>query len=445
MDQADTALTVHTHAQPATLLCVDDEANILSALKRLFRPHGYRVLTALSGEQGLKLLGETGVDLVISDMRMPEMDGASFLEQVRQRWPDTMRILLTGYSDITSTIAAVNRGEIYRYISKPWLDDDVVMVVRQAFELQGLAREKARLVELIRKQNLDLAKLNAGLEDIVTQRTVALHQALDSLEQAHSNLKKSFFTSITVFSNLIELRQGAAVHSRRVADYVRRIAKRMKLGNLETQDIAVAALLRDIGKLALPDRLAGKPVEMLSSEERREFTKHPVKGQAALMALEQLAGAARLIRSQHERYDGMGYPDRLSGSEIPLGARILAVASDYDGLQHGLVTNRWLSTAQAQAFIVDNRGKRYDPDVVDAFVDAVGVTATPPAPIAEVQITPARLHSGMVLTRDMVTRDGILLLSRDHVLDAALIKIIREYEENDAHPFNVHVRAMNGG
>jgi len=171
VDQADTALTVHTSAQPATLLCVDDEANILSALKRLFRPHGYRVLTALSGEQGLKLLGETGVDLVISDMRMPEMDGASFLEQVRQRWPDTMRILLTGYSDISSTIAAVNRGEIYRYISKPWLDDDVVMVVRQAFELKGLALEKARLVELTRKQNLELAKLNAGLEDIVTQRT----------------------------------------------------------------------------------------------------------------------------------------------------------------------------------------------------------------------------------------------------------------------------------
>jgi len=109
------------------------------------------------------------------------------------------------------------------------------------------------------------------------------------------------------------------------------------------------------------------------------------------------------------------------------------------------VTNRCLSAAQAQAFIVDSRGKRYDPYVVDAFVDAVGVTAAQPAPIAEVQITPARLRSGMMLTRDMVTRDGILLLSRDHMLDAALIKIIREYEENDAHPVNVHVRAMNGG
>ena len=445
MDQTDTALTMHTRAQPATLLCVDDEANILSALKRMFRPHGYRVLTTPSGEQGLKLLGETGVDLVISDMRMPEMDGAHFLEQVRQRWPDAMRMLLTGYSDITSAIAAVNRSHVYRYISKPWFDDDLLMVVQQALDLKDLTREKARLVELTRKQNIELAKLNAGLEDVVEQRTVALHRALDSLEQAHNKLKKSFFTSITVFSNLIELRQGAAVHSRRVADLARRIAQRLKVVNPELQDIAVAALLRDIGKLALPDRLVSRPIEVLSSEERREFTKHPLKGQAALMALEQLAGAARLIRSQHERYDGMGYPDRLSGSEIPLGARILAVAGDYDGLQRGLVTNRCLSTTQAQAFIVDGRGKRYDPQVVDAFVDAVGVTAVQPAPVAEEQMTPAQLQSGMVLTRDLLTRDGILLLSRDYVLDPALIENIRDYEENDAHPVNIHVRSMNGG
>lgn len=446
MDQTYTAPTVHTRAQPATLLCVDDEANILSALKRLFRPHGYRVLTAPGGEEGLKLLGETTVDLVISDMRMPEMDGAHFLEQVRQRWPDTMRILLTGYSDVTSAIAAVNRSHVYRYISKPWLDDDVLLVVQQALDLKDLTREKARLVELTRKQNLELEKLNAGLEDVVAQRTAALHQALESLEQAHDKLKKSFITSITVFSNLIELRQGeVAVHSRRVADLARRIAQRLKIGNPELQDIAVAALLRDIGKVALPDRLVSKPIESLSSEERREFTKHPVKGQAALMALEQLAGAARLIRSQHERFDGMGYPDRLFGSEIPTGARILAVASDYDGLQRGLVTNRCLSATQAQAFIVDGRGKRYDPCVVDAFVDAAGVTAAQPAPVAEEQITPARLKSGMVLTRDLVTRDGILLLSRDHVLDPALIEKIRSYEENDANPVNIHVRSMNDG
>ncbi|MDA0191736.1 MAG: response regulator, partial [Proteobacteria bacterium] len=112
-------------AAPWRLLCVDDEPNILSALRRLFRQGGYDVVVAGSGAEGLLRMEEGSFDLVISDMRMPEMDGARFLEQVRRRWPDTVRILLTGYADISSTVEAINKGEIYRYLSKPWNDDDV--------------------------------------------------------------------------------------------------------------------------------------------------------------------------------------------------------------------------------------------------------------------------------------------------------------------------------
>jgi len=444
MDQSEHTPQPELRNGVATLLCVDDEANILSSLKRLFRPHGYRVLTATSGEQGLAALGETEIDLVISDMRMPEMDGAHFLEQVRQRWPDTMRILLTGYSDISSTIAAVNRGEIYRYLSKPWVDDDVILLVKQALELKNLAREKARLEELTRRQNRDLVALNAGLEDIVSQRTAALHGAMESLEQAHDKLKKSFITSITVFSNLIELRENAGTgHSRRVTDLARRIAQKLKVGDAELQDITVAAMLRDIGRLALPDSMVNKAREELSSEERQEVNKHPIKGQAALMALDQLAGAACLIRSQHERFDGIGYPDRLSGNDIPLGARILAVAGDYYGLQRGRVTNMCLSPVAARASIVDNRWKRYDPTVVDAFIDVVGAEPAPAARVEEKCITSGQLRGGMVLSRDLMTADGIMLLSANHVLNPVLIGKIRGYEESDGNPVRIHVRTTN--
>jgi response regulator RpfG family c-di-GMP phosphodiesterase len=114
----NTALSPAPEAAAApTLLCVDDEPNILSSLRRLFRPAGYRVLLAESGAQGLEVLEKEAVDLVISDMRMPEMNGAQFLAQVRARWPDTMRLLLTGYSDIQSIQDAINCGEIYRYIT----------------------------------------------------------------------------------------------------------------------------------------------------------------------------------------------------------------------------------------------------------------------------------------------------------------------------------------
>src|SRR5487761_2096594 len=123
-----------------TLLLVDDEANILNALRRLLRPLGYRIFTAESGRAGLEILEREQVDLVISDMRMPEMNGAQFLEEVRIRFPDCMRILLTGYADMGSTIAAINRGEIYRYISKPWEDNDLVLAVKHALERKFLER-----------------------------------------------------------------------------------------------------------------------------------------------------------------------------------------------------------------------------------------------------------------------------------------------------------------
>ena len=131
-----------------SLLLVDDEPGILSSLRRLLRPAGYKIHTAESGKAGLAILEQEPIDLVISDMRMPEMDGARFLEQVRSRWPATIRILLTGYADVTSTIDAINRGEIYRYIAKPWDDNDLMLIVRDALERRRLQGENDRLLAL---------------------------------------------------------------------------------------------------------------------------------------------------------------------------------------------------------------------------------------------------------------------------------------------------------
>ena len=124
----------------ATLLFVDDESNILSSLKRLFRPLGYRIFTAEGGAQGLEIMEREIVDLVLSDMRMPEMNGAQFLEKVREKWPDTVRILLTGYAEIGATIDAINKGQIYRYVSKPWEHNDITLIVKHALQQKTLER-----------------------------------------------------------------------------------------------------------------------------------------------------------------------------------------------------------------------------------------------------------------------------------------------------------------
>jgi response regulator RpfG family c-di-GMP phosphodiesterase len=433
MDQANVA------ASPLTLLFVDDELSILSSLKRLFRPHGYKILTAASGAEGLSLLEKEAVDLVVSDMRMPEMDGAHFLEQVRNRWPQIVRILLTGYADVGSTIAAINRGEIYRYVAKPWDDNEIVLTIRDALERKRLEAENLRLIALTAQQNDELKALNAGLEQKVTERTAEIRQTMAFLDQAHQELKKGFLSTVGVFSGLIELRGGKlAGHSRRVADYARRLAQRMGLDEAAAQDILLAALLHDIGKLGLPDHVLDKPFNSLPADMRAEVMKHPAKGAMVLIGIAQLKAVAPLVRHHHECWDGSGFPDGLVGLALPVGARILTVANDYDALQMGTLVNRSLKPTEALAFLIENRGKRYDPTVVDAFAGLMAESLK--NVIVEVPMRLSQLKPGMVLSRDLLHRDGYLLLAKEHAVDAKIIEQLQDIERSEQHPLTLYIR-----
>ena len=435
--------TASPASKPATLLFIDDEANILSALKRLFRPLGYTILTAESGAEALALLEKEQVDLLICDMRMPAMNGAEVLEQVRAKWPETVRILLTGYSDLDSTIAAINRGEIYRYIAKPWDDNDIVLTVRDALERKYLLAEKQRLEVLTLSQNEELKALNASLEGKVRQRTEELRVALNSLKQAHEQLQKDYFTTIHIFANLMELRKGTmAGHSRRIAELCRNIAQRMHLSETDTTNIETAALLHNIGKISLPDHLLDKPYMELRLAERTEFDKHPLRAAAALMALGPLLKASELIRHHREHYDGVGNSSGLSGESLPLGARILLVASDYDALQQGLLGPDKLSPEQALEIIVSGSNTRYDPAVVNVFRELMSHAGNY-APVApEFMMTNAQLHEGMLLTHDVVSSDGMLLLLKDTTLNAERIREIREFEQTTGEQLNIYTHSI---
>lgn len=436
-------------ATPPTLLCVDDEPGILSALRRLFRPQGYRILIAEGGAAGLEILAGEDVDLVISDMRMPEMDGATFLKQVRERWPHTVRLLLTGYADMTSTVAAINEGEIYRYVSKPWDDAELLGIVREVLERQQLAKENRRLTALTQSQNEQLKTLNAGLEQKVAERTAALQQALSQVEQAHGELKKSFVTTVQVFAGLIELRSnqnnqnssnlvGLSGHGRRVADMARHVAQRLGKNDSEVQQIMLAGLLHDIGKLGLPDDLLRKPFNSLTSEQRALVVKHPVIGQNILMAIERFREVALLVRHHHENYDGSGFPDHLAGIAIPQGSRILAVANDYDALQIGTLVQRALRPEEALEFLGDNRGKRYDPTVVDTFIKYIAETRKDGP--KELPLRTMHLKAGMVLSRDLPHPDGYLLLAKGSALTADIIGQLVKLEQTEQFHLTVHIR-----
>lgn len=424
---------------PATLLFVDDEANILSSLRRLFRPQGYRILIAEGGAQGLEIMAQEHVDLVVSDMRMPEMNGAQFLEKVRGGWPDTVRILLTGYAEIEATIDAINKGQIYRYISKPWDDNDIVLIIRHALQQKRLEREKLRLEELTNRQNKELTDLNANLEARVLARTSELKQTMQSLEAANDKQKKSFIMSVRVFANLIEMRNPKNKgHSRRVGDMARVLAEKMGMSALEAQDTFIAALLLDVGTLGLSDHLLGKPFQTLNTEEREKVSQSPVRGEMALMALEPLQGTAKLIRSHCEHFNGGGYPDRIFGKAIPLGARILAVVNDYDLLLMGSEYAKPLTSEEALSAIQASNGKRYDPEVLDAFVRQFALESVVLEPVNEVALHSRQLESGMILSQDLAGQNGDLLLSKGHELSEQIIGRLRGYEQMGKFQFTIY-------
>jgi len=406
------------------ILCVDDEPNIVASLKRLFRGSGYQVTTALSGAEAIAQMELEPVDLIFSDMRMPGMSGAQLLEQVRQRWPRTTRILLTGYADMGSTIAAINSGEVYRYITKPWDDGEVLATAYQVFERHALEHEKDRLEALLRSKNQALMELNETLEEKVAARTT-------ELLQLSQKIKKNYLTSIKVFSNLMEWRGGQlSGHSRRVADLARRTARAMNMSEADQQDAFIAGLMHDIGQIALPDTLLARPVPKLSDEETAQYRRHAVLGEQALMALDDMHAVANIIRSHHERHDGLGYPDGLVGEMIPMGACILAVADTYDDLQIGHLSSTPLNAADARSMIARGRGTQFHPEVVDVFLQML-LKAAPGAETPPRMLRTAQLRPGMILARDLLSTEGAVLLAADHVLTAELIKRLRLREGRD--------------
>lgn len=416
------------------ILCVDDEPNILSSLRRLFRPKGFQILVAQSGKVGLDILETETVDLVISDMRMPEMDGAQFLEQVRHRWPDTVRLLLTGHSDVTSIVGAINRGEIYRYITKPWDDNDIVLIVRQALERKAMELETRRLEVLTAKQNEELKDLNASLEDKVEARTA-------EILAANERLKKSFITSIKVFSTLIEMRGGGlSGHSRRVADLSRRIAQKLKIDNKLTQEIFVAALLHEIGKIGFPDDLMATPLSRMNRAQLATYCGHASQAEQLLLPLEELRGAADIIKAQFERFDGTGTPDHLAGEQISIGTRILTLASDYDNMQIGLQVQSCLSPVEARVMISHGSGSRYDPKVVAAFIETISDASQKTSGTTDRQVKSNQLAVGMVVSRDLITPSGVLMLSSGHVLDERMIDRIKNFEKSCRIELTAYVR-----
>ena len=423
-------------SQPWTVLCVDDEANILAALKRSLHGAGYGVLTAVGGEQALALLAETPVDVVVSDMRMPGMDGAQLLEQVHERWPQVVRILLTGQANMDATVAAINRGRILRYISKPWDELDLLSAVREGVERQALEREKLRLEALTQTQNEALRVLNVELESRVLARTAELGEANQKLQRNH-------LKTIKVFSNLLELRgDQLAGHGRRVAETARDVARAMELREDEVRQVFVAGLLHDIGLIGVLDKLLAKPVSRFAPDELALYRSHATVGEQSLMALDDMQPMLPMIRGHHERFDGDGFPDQLAGAAVPLGARILSVADAFDDLQTGQMVETKLTVAEARTILRQGRGTQFDPEVLDVFLHITEPQKPKPVQLA-LRVPSVALEPDMVLAADLVSTRGVLMLTAGHRFTPSLIRRVREFEQREGGQLLIQIQPRN--
>ncbi|KZN16239.1 MULTISPECIES: HD domain-containing phosphohydrolase [Pseudomonas] len=432
-----------TETYKPKLLLVDDEESILNSLRRLLRGQPYEVLLATSGAQALEIMAQQPIDLVMSDARMPNMDGATLLAHVHQRYPDTLRIMLTGYADPSVIIKAINGGQIHRYISKPWHDEEMLLTLRQSLAYQHSERERLRLVQETWDQNEKLKLLNATLEKHVAARTSELQQTADMLDLAYEELKRSYVTGTEVFSLLANLRLPPAKQTnRQIIELVRVYCKLHGLDEGSSRDLTMAAALYNIGKLSWTDSMMSTPSDLLHHNDRERYRGYPKQSESLLMTLDPMKDAARLILHHQERWDGSGFPDRLKGEAIPFGSRLLKLAVDFIELQRGLILERQMNSDEALVYIRQYAGRLYDPELVEDFIQVCATylsDVTLADPTVKV-LTTRDLAAGMILARNLNADNGMLLLNAGKVLNGPLVEKLIAFEAMEGARYSIFVK-----
>ena len=325
----------------ATILVVDDEEHIRKLLQRILEKAGYDVLMASSGQEALDKLVQPENEkpqLILLDIMMPGKSGIELLPEIKASYPDTAVVMATANTDIDIAIQCMKQGA-YDYITKPLNLDEVLISVDRAME-------KRRL-------ELEIKDYQQHLEEKVA-------------EQAEK-IRASFLNAITALAYALESKDKyTSGHSQRVANIAVAIAKDTGLSEESIGRIRLAGLVHDIGKIGVKESILNKP-SRLTEEEFRHVQKHPEIGEHILAPITEDLEVLKLVRYHHEHYDGNGYPDRLKHGQIPLGARILAIADAYEAMTSERPYRKAMSNDNAFAEIDHGNGTQFDPGVVDSF------------------------------------------------------------------------------
>ncbi len=318
-----------------TILIVDDEINNLQLLKRTFR-NKYHILTASNGLEGLEVLKNNinDISIIVSDHKMPIMEGTKFLEEANLIAPDVIKILLTGFSDIEIITDAVNKCNLFQYMLKPFNPEELQEVVKTGADKFDLASSKSLILK---------------------------------------DLKELFYKTIKSIASALDAKDPYTHgHSMRVTLYSIILAKELNVPEHDLELIETAGLLHDIGKIAIPESILCKPGK-LDDNEFAIMKSHPANSERLIASIKKLHEVSPGVKHHHERWDGKGYPDGLKGEDIPYSARIIAIADTYDAMTSTRSYRKALDHDIAINEISKCAGTQFDPVLAQKFVEIEGI------------------------------------------------------------------------
>jgi putative nucleotidyltransferase with HDIG domain len=332
--------------RPARILVVDDEAHVRAMIGATLERHGYDVQLAPSGRDAFEAIEQNTFDLVLTDIVMQDGNGITLLERIHAQHPNLPVVMVTAIHDISVAIDTMRRGA-YDYLLKPFEREHLVSTVQRALDHRQALQETHNYQQ--------------SLEQVVRARTEMLRQAMDDLEH-------SYDVTLEALGDALDLKDSETEgHSKRVTAYTIALARAMGISPADIKVIARGAFLHDIGKMAIPDDILRKP-GTLSPEEQEVMRDHCTRGYHMLRKIPFLAEAAEIVYSHQEHFDGGGYPNKLRGSEIPIGSRIFAVADTLDAITSDRPYRKARGFDAARIEILRCSGTQFDPGVVEVFL-----------------------------------------------------------------------------
>ncbi len=404
------------------VVIVDDETAILHSLERLLGDEDYELFFFEHAKDALEHCRRQPPAMVLSDVRMPEMDGVELMSLLAREQVLTERVLLTGYAEINATVDAINKGRISYYVDKPWDDERLLRIVRKGVDNANMRLRNEYLEALTQAQNEELRHLNESLEAQVASRT--------------ERLRKTYLSATHTLSQLIDrrLRNDNRQHeqhsSEDSASIALDIARRLSIEEDQIQDLGIAAHLLNIGKIGLPDELLTQAQLEFNKEDKARFSKHPNYAAASLAFAPPLANIAQLLAQHKECLNGSGYPLGLQGEDIDKRALILGVVSLYFEMVNGQYFARASTHNEALDHLRALANKQYSKNLCETACLAISDWYEDTQKEEELCVDAAHLREGMILRKDIKAPNEVLILAKNTVLDKHLIDNLRQVEHN---------------